>query len=73
MRFSVQGAQIGMIENRGFVWKPAFKVVGYQGAGINFPVESEATVDEAKALEWMAKAEAGDFAAEAKWGSYSDD
>lgn len=52
MRFSVQGARIGMIEDGRYVTKEAFKVVGYQGAGINFysdGVRIIGTTDEAKA------------------------
>ena len=45
-RFSVQRTRIGQVIEGRWVETPAFKVVGYNGPGTNFPVESDATVDE---------------------------
>jgi hypothetical protein len=73
MKFTVQNTRIGGVVDGRWVETPAFKAVGYQGVGVNFPVESQATVDKAEAEDWAARASAGEDVPEAKFGSYSDD
>ena len=69
MRFTVQKSWAW--EDGG--WKPGFKAVGYNGAGVDFPVESKLTKDWDEAEAWCDKANAGERPAEAGWASYSDD
>lgn len=70
MRFSVQKA-MGLEGTKmvgGF-----FKAVGYQTEGVNFPVESQSTKDQAEAQSWADRASAGEQVPEAKFASYCDD
>lgn len=69
MRFTVQAAPVWTATGSQTWWK----AVGYNGPGANFPTESEAVPDKAKAEEWADRANAGDMAPEAKWGMYADD
>lgn len=50
-----------------------YKAVGYLGMGVNFPIESKLTEDEAEAKEWAARASVGDDVPEAEFASYCDD
>lgn len=52
---------------------PMFKAVGFNGVGVNYPVESKATEDKAEAQDWADRAEAGEQVPEAGFASYSDD
>jgi hypothetical protein len=50
-----------------------WKVVAYNGPGVNFPVESEVTTSRSEAEDWCERANRGETVPEAKFASYSDD
>ena len=73
MQFHIEASGIHNVVDGKYVRQDGFKVVGYQTAGVNHPVESDTTLERSQAEAWCDAANRGDMPKEAKWASYNDD